>query len=291
MTEDGGSKWRRAPIGSRELLRDVFFLDPQRGFALGEYSLFNRPNSLPKERSFLLASVDGGASWKDVLKSRHTIKPDDPKDYQGNGLLRLIFADEQTGWACGETGLILCTKDGGQNWHTQISPTRKLLYGVTAISNKQAWIVGAGGIILRTIDGGEQWNEQTSNTRQTLRAVHFLDEKRGWAVGGGSTIISTINGGNRWRAQSSGVDEDLNSVFFTSASEGWAAGNRGTLLHTRDGGTTWEQVPLKARSNLSRLFFIAPDCGWVVGTNGAVFKYQPSDAAPRPSLKNSKTGE
>lgn len=288
VTEDGGSKWRRVPLESRELLRDVFFLNAQRGLVLGEYSLFNRPNNSPKERSFLLASVDRGASWEGALLA--PIKPNDPKDYQGDGLLRLLFADERTGWACGETGLILSTKDGGQNWHTQISPTRKLLYGMTAVSDKQAWVVGASGVVLRTVDGGQQWNEQLSNTMQTLRAVHFIDSKRGWAVGAGGTIISTVNGGSRWRAQSSDVVDDLNSVFFTSASEGWAAGDHGALLHTRDGGMTWERTALKTRSNFTRLIFIAPDCGWVVGTNGAVFKYQPTDGAPRPALKNPKSG-
>jgi len=285
-TEDGGKTWRRVTLGSHELLRDVFFLDPQRGFALGEYSLFNRlDNNLPKERAFLLATANGGLSWDAAPFAQPEIKAEDPKRYKGEGLLRLIFVDDRTGWACGEAGLILATKNGGQSWQVQRSPVRKLLYDVAAVDDKQAWIVGAGGVILRTVDGGQNWNEQESGTTETLRAVHFIDARRGWAVGAGGVILATTNGGNRWRVQSSDTEEALNAVVFTSAMEGWAAGDHATLLHTLDGGATWEQVALKTRANLTRLFFIAPDCGWVVGTNGAVFKCQPGDL-PRPAISN-----
>jgi len=291
VTGDGGNTWRRVPLPHHELLRDVFFLDPQRGFALGEYSIFNRLDNLsPKERAFLLASDDGGANWRAVSLAPQAVKADDPKRYNGDGLLRLLFVDDRAGWACGEAGLILVTRDGGRMWQLQRSPVTKLFYDLAAIDDKQAWIVGGGGAVLRTVDGGQQWNEQSSGTSQALRAVHFVDGRRGWAVGAGGTILATNNGGNRWRAQTSGTEENLNAVVFTSATEGWAAGDHATLLHTRDGGTTWEQVTLKTRVNLARLFFIAPDCGWVVGGNGAIFKYQPGDPT-RPALSNQPSDE
>ncbi len=275
LTEDGGNQWRRVPQRSWDLLRDVFFLDHQRGFVLGEYSLFNRPgNKLPKERSFLLASYDGGLSWQGMSFASSTTEGEDPRRYNGDGLLRLLFVDDRTGWACGEAGLILVTKDSGRSWQMQRSGVRKLLYNLTAIDDQQAWMVGAGGVILRTVDGGRNWNEQASGTTLTLRAIHFVDARRGWAIGAGGTILATTNGGNRWQKQSAEVEATLNDVVFTSAREGWVAGDHGTLLHTRDAGATWEDVSLSTRANLLRLFFIAPDCGWVVGTNGVIYKYQ-----------------
>lgn len=275
LTENGGNEWRRVPQTGRNLLRDVFFLDHQRGFVLGEYSLFDRPdNKLPKERSFLLASYDGGVSWWEVTFDSSTTEVEDSKRYNGDGLLRLLFVDDRTGWACGEAGLILVSRDSGRTWQMQRSPVRKLLYNLTAIDDQQAWIVGAGGVILRTVDGGRNWNEQSSGTTLTLRAIHFVDARRGWAVGAGGTILATTNGGNRWQKQSTEVEATLNDVVFTSTREGWIAGDHGTLLHTRDAGATWEDVSLSTRAHLLRLFFVAPDCGWVVGTNGVIYKYQ-----------------
>jgi photosystem II stability/assembly factor-like uncharacterized protein len=274
-TKDGGAKWeRRAPL-NREVLRDVYFLDPQRGFVLGEYTIFARPASdVPKGRSFLLASGDGGKTWGDVSLTNEELKAEDPKQYNGAGVLRLAFVDDRTGWACGEAGLMLVTRDAGHTWLRQPLPINKLFFDVTALDESNAWTAGGGGVVLRTVDGGRNWNEQITGVTKSLRGIHFIDSKHGWAVGSEGTIIATTNGGNRWQAQMSGVTENLNTVYFISKTEGWAAGDRGVLLHTSDGGMTWARVPLKTRGDLTRLFFLAPDCGWLVGTNGAIFKYQ-----------------
>lgn len=275
-TKDGGVNWEKKTAINREVLRDVHFLDPQRGFVLGEYTIFNRPSSdVPKSRAFLLSSEDSGKHWNDVDLVNEELKIDDPKRYNGVGIVRLVFVDDRTGWACGEAGLMMSTRDAGRTWMRQPLPINKLFFDVTGLDESNAWTVGGGGVVLRTVDGGKNWNEQTTGITKTLRGVHFVDSKRGWAVGSEGTIIATTNGGNKWQTQTSGITENLNTVHFTSRMEGWAAGDRGVLLHTTDGGAHWEKVQLKTRADLVRFFFIAPDCGWVVGTNGAIFKYQP----------------
>ncbi|HEX4951198.1 MAG TPA: YCF48-related protein [Blastocatellia bacterium] len=275
-TKDGGTVWERQTPLNREVLRDVHFLDSQRGFVLGEYTIFNRPASdVPKSRSFLLMSDDSGKSWNDIALFNEDLKANDPKRYNGSGIVRLFFVDDRTGWACGEAGLMLVTRDAGRTWLRQPLPINKLFFDVTALDESNAWTAGGGGVVLRTVDGGKNWNEQTTGVTKTLRGIHFIDSKRGWAVGSEGTIMATINGGNKWQLQAAGITENLNAVYFTSKTEGWAAGDRGVLLHTTNAGAQWERVPLKTRSDLTRFFFIAPDCGWVIGTNGAIFKYQP----------------
>jgi len=274
-TEDGGAKWFRQRLPERqenEALNDVWFFNSGRGLLLGEYGLFNRKGDIDwNEKVFLMMSKDRGANWEAGTLRRPP----------ASILLRMSFANDQIGWAVGESGTIQRTIDGGATWALQEAPTRKLLYDLAAIDDSQAWAVGAGGTILRTVDGGRNWDEQSSGVTQALRAVHFVNSQSGWAVGAKGTIISTANGGARWRRQTSGVELNLNDVAFLNAKEGarespregWIAGDRGLLLHTTDGGATWENVELSARANLSRLFFVAPDCGWVVGTSGAIFKY------------------
>jgi photosystem II stability/assembly factor-like uncharacterized protein len=282
-TEDGGAKWLRQTLPERqrnEALNDVWFINSGRVLLLGEYGLFNRKGDIDwSERVFLMMSKDRGANWEaETLRSPHA-----------SILLRMSFANDQIGWAVGESGTIQRTIDGGATWALQEASTRKLLYDVAAIDDSHAWAVGAGGTILRTVDGGRNWDEQSSGVPQSLRAVHFADSQRGWAVGSKGTIISTVNGGARWRRQTSGVELNLNDVVFLNAKEGrgegpregWIAGDRGLLLHTTDGGATWENVELSARANLSRLFFVAPDCGWVVGTSGAIFKYRQIESSQK----------
>lgn len=276
ITEDGGATWKRITTPQRDVLRDVFFVDAQRGFLLGEYSIYNRrAEDIAPDRAFLMVSNDAGRNWQTVELRNKKLDSSDQRQYNGNGIVRLVFADDRTGWAVGEAGLILSTRDGGQTWTRQRTPVSKLFYDIVALDEQQAWAVGGGGTVIRTVDGGKNWNVQPSGTASTLNAVHFSDNKHGWAVGINGTILSTTNGGNVWKALASGTDENLNAVFFTSKTEGWAAGDRGTLLHTVDGGQKWDMVSLHTRSHLTRLFFLAPDCGWVVGTNGAIFKYQP----------------
>jgi photosystem II stability/assembly factor-like uncharacterized protein len=270
-TEDGGANWRRQTLPERqsnEALNDLWFFNPERGLLLGEYGLFNRKGDIDRsERVFLLVSKDSGVNWEAGKLQR----PPDPI------LMRMSFANDQVGWAVGESGAIQRTIDGGATWTLQETPTLKLLYDVAAIDEARAWAVGAGGTILRTVDGGRSWDKQSSGVAQTLRAVHFVDSERGLAVGAKGAILSTVNGGARWQRQYSGVELNLNDVVFLNrketTGEAWIAGDRGLLLHTTDGGATWESVELGARANLSRLFFVAPDCGWVVGTSGAIFKY------------------
>lgn len=297
-TEDGGASWQRLPLLAqfgRDLLRDVWAFDAQRLRLLGEYDLTQRPTSAEVDsRAFLLASDDGGASWREIELARPPDKPlRRPRartnvENEQDQILRLsspilvgfVFSKTLTGWMVGESGTIQTTHDGGASWQMQYAVSRKLFYDVTAIDAQQAWLVGGGGVILRTVDGGSNWNEQPSVTTQSLRAVHFIDAKRGWASGTNGAIVATLNGGNRWQSQNSNTTQTLNDVWFVNASEGWAAGERGTLLHTRDAGATWLDESLKTYANLNKLFFVAPDCGWVVGANGSIYKYTANSQRP-----------
>ncbi|MFN0124007.1 MAG: WD40/YVTN/BNR-like repeat-containing protein [Blastocatellia bacterium] len=285
-TDDGGATWRKTLLPNHEMLRDILFFDEQRGFLLGEYSLFNRTdNRFPTEKSFLMATTDAGEYWRvSPLARPVSVKTDQLTRYAGEIVLRMHFADARNGWACGETGLILATRDGGRTWKTQrAAQVKKILYGLSAVDASTAWTVGAGGVVLRTVDAGENWHEQTSGAAKTLYDVQFTDAKNGCAAGAGGTILITGDGGLKWRQAQAAVAEDLHDVFFLNAREGWVAGNRGALFRTRDGGETWEDYSLKTRASLQRLFFLAPDCGWVVGSNGAIYKFH-AVAAPRPGI-------
>jgi photosystem II stability/assembly factor-like uncharacterized protein len=304
-TEDGGQTWQKRVLPERqqrEVLRDVWSFRnedaTQHVFLLGEYGIVNSRGIYNiTDRSFGLYGRGPEEGWKEAELARQPYRrPDkalgrmkiddagkvqvkDPDDYQETlrtpepVLLRVSFVNNRVGWACGESGAIQATGDGGVNWRLQYAQTRKLLYDLSAINEMEVWVVGAGGTILHTADGGQRWEQQKSGVSEALRAVHFVDTKLGWAVGANGRIIITEDGGKFWRLQNSGSTKNLNDVFFVNAREGWAAGDNGTLLHTRNGGLTWEDDTQETHANLTRLFFVASDCGWVVGTNGVIFKY------------------
>jgi photosystem II stability/assembly factor-like uncharacterized protein len=306
-TEDGGWRWDRVPSlpekQRKEMIRDLWAFKGKEKeptvCLMGEYGSFNPRGAYNiTDRTFLLLGSDRGENWREGLLARQPwrrpdkatgrvivdesgkAQPKEADNYQETlrtpepVMVHMFFVDENVGWACGESGAIQTTKDGGARWSLQYTDTKKLLYDVMAVDTKQAWVVGAGGTVLQTSNGGHIWEERVSGVTDALRSVYFVDKQRGWAVGSNGTIIATSDGGHSWRRQTSNTTEALNDIFFVSPTAGWIAGNQGILLQTQDGGITWEGMQLETHANLTRLFFIAPDCGWVVGTQGVVYKYE-----------------
>ena len=81
------------------------------------------------------------------------------------------FVDKQNGWAAGEEGKIIHTRNGGIRWIEQQSNTEEPLLGIYFNDAQNGWVVGVKGLILHTADGGETWERQESQTKKTLRGV------------------------------------------------------------------------------------------------------------------------
>jgi photosystem II stability/assembly factor-like uncharacterized protein len=82
-------------------------------------------------------------------------------------LVGVDFSDASTGFAVGDLGTILRTKNGGASWATQASGALNL-EDVSVAGPNVATAVGAGGLVLRTTDGGAHWVSQSSGTGADL---------------------------------------------------------------------------------------------------------------------------
>lgn len=299
--------WARQPAGTMAWLKAVFFLDQNRGWAVGS-------------RGTVLQTLDGGNTWKargasteDIVRDIFFIDDqngwlvcevnvyqlktnEDPRAYlmkttdggktwnriQIKGfdvdaiLVRAVFTRNGRGWVFGEAGSIYTTHDGGETWTKLKSPTRRLLLGGTFIDDDRGWIVGAGATIIQTSDGGETWYQPTlPQVEKSIRftATSFVDNRKGWAVGSAGNLYRTINGGRTWQRQESGIEVDLFDVKFVSALEGWAVGAEGTIISTRDGGEHWATEKSNTVHPLERVFFTDRNRGWAVGFGGTVVAY------------------
>ncbi|PYS73049.1 MAG: hypothetical protein DMF69_05975 [Acidobacteria bacterium] len=309
--------WSRQRTGSLSWLHSVFFLDQNRGWAIGS-------------KGTLLNTADGGKTWQlksasttDVLRDIFFVDEnngwlvcevnvydlktkDQPRAYlmrttdageqwervEIKGvdvdarLVRAVFSRGGRGWAFGEAGAIFATRDGGSNWTRLQSPTRHLLLGGVFIDEDRGWLVGAGTTIIQTSDGGDTWRlSRLTNAGPTairFGATSFVDNRLGWAVGSGGVVYRTINGGRTWLPQTSGVDVDLYDVKFLDALEGWAVGAEGTIIYTNDGGLHWTTERSGTPHPLERIFFADRTHGWAVGFGGTVVNYVRSEA-PRMS--------
>jgi photosystem II stability/assembly factor-like uncharacterized protein len=305
--QNNSGSWVRQKAGTMAWLRSVFFLDHNRGWAVGskgtllktvDGGLNWKPNTAPttaivrdiffldeqngwlvcevniyelttreQTRAFLMKTTDGGENW-----TRVELKGIDVNSV----LVRAVFSRGGRGWSFGENGLIYSTRDGGETWTSLVSPTRRLLLGGFFIDDDRGWIVGAGATIIQTSDGGETWYQsRLPEVEKTVRftAAWFVDNRIGWAVGSGGSVYHTTNGGRTWQKQASGVYTDLHDVKFVDAREGWAVGTEGTIIHTVDGGAHWTSERSETQHPLERVFFTDKTRGWAVGFGGTVVAY------------------
>jgi photosystem II stability/assembly factor-like uncharacterized protein len=64
------------------------------------------------------------------------------------------FVSATTGYAVGELGTVLATRDGGLSWTVLGTGVRANLQAVYFVDEQTGWIVGDNGNILATVSGG-----------------------------------------------------------------------------------------------------------------------------------------
>ena len=305
--------WSRQRVSSLAWLHSVFFLDENRGWAVGSKGTLLATNDGGKswqakaqpapdvlrdiffiddqngwlvcevniyelkgkdeQRTYLMKTTDGGQTWKRI----------DIRGAVDGRLLKAVFSQSGRGWAFGEEGTIFTTRDSGESWTRLQSPTNLLLLGGTFIDDYRGWLVGAGSTVIQTSDGGETWHRSrlTNAIQKPVRfaAASFVDNRLGWVVGSAGTIYRTMNGGRTWQQQNSGVVTDLLDVKFVDAVEGWAVGAEGTIIYTNDGGLHWTLEQSGTEHPLERIFFASRKQGWAVGFGGTVLTYVRADAS------------
>ncbi|HEX8558370.1 MAG TPA: YCF48-related protein [Pyrinomonadaceae bacterium] len=206
----------------------------------------------------------------------------------GKDLNAVFFADSKRGWAAGDGGVVLRTRDGGQNWQRQPVATAETFNDVFFRNDDDGYLLSASQIFT-TEDGGQTWRASTRFLPQTfggaepeLYSVRFTSKKRGWVVGSlsrGETVIdslllSTDNGGASWQRRRLPVNSELIHFDFDGDKRGWVVGSGGRILHTRDGGETWEQQNSGTAAALYHVDFEGDERGWAVGERGAILRTQ-----------------
>jgi photosystem II stability/assembly factor-like uncharacterized protein len=178
------------------------------------------------------------------------------------------FVDADDGWAVGAFGTIFRTRDGGNSWRQQVSPTTEPLFSIDCAAARHCWIAGRSGLILHTTDGGDTWRAQTSGSDRHLFAISALDPQRAWAVGDWGVILATHDGGSTWENRSLPRDVILNGEAWPDAEHGWIVGEAGAILTTSDGGQTWTDQVSGVEKTLFGVYFADLHQGWAVGLDG-----------------------
>jgi photosystem II stability/assembly factor-like uncharacterized protein len=214
------------------------------------------------DRGLVLLSDDDGRTFRQAaaVPTRAT-------------LTAVWFVDDKLGWAVGHWGVILATRDGGENWTLQRDDRTvdQPLFSVWFQDGRNGIAVGLFSLMLVTHDGGAHWeNErlpQAPGGQKIDTNLFCLFPDGGGAVmiaGEQGTVYRSENGGRDWK-------------FLATKSKGtlWAggalgdgsivvAGLRGKILRSADRGRSWTPVASGTESSITGLFDLGN--GRVLGT-------------------------
>lgn len=213
------------PLDTQDNIYDLLFVNDSLAFLCGG-KLW--------ETGIVAKSIDGGASWENVLIA-------------DNVLYKVTFKNTLEGIAVGFSGRVWQTTDGGENWNlTESAPNYPVFTDAVFLNNDKV-ILSAGYSYYFGGFANYSFNEQSfgdSLIEQDMEAVHFFDENEGLMVGYG-VAYKTYNGGANWSAVS--VDGDyFRDVEFNSSKEGLLIGYRGKIFSSKDAGDHWEKIGKKA---------------------------------------------
>jgi photosystem II stability/assembly factor-like uncharacterized protein len=180
VTDDSGRNWRSMAVAPLGCWWNGDFINERVGIVVGSAGQVSR---IASGESKPLSIETGGREIRDVKLSL-----------------------DATGWAVGDDGLILQTRDGGNSWdNVEILPpevNEVVDWRSVAIRDKQIWIAGSpGSVVLSSTDRGETWQGLATGSKTPISKIAFVDDSHGWAVGEFGTILNTTDGGQTWQAQ------------------------------------------------------------------------------------------
>ncbi len=222
-----------------------------------------------------------------ILFFMHAL-PAESADYVvGRRDLILAISIDSTGqgFAVGNKGLVLKTRNNGQTW-TRVETGKHISFNDVAADREQVWIIGQDGTVMYSSSGGDSWTQQSSPADVSLMQITFLDEKSGFVVGEGGTAMTTDDGGATWRLldldwmsllpeeviMMGVVAPNLYDIFFIDKEKGWIIGDSGLVLTSHDGGATWMLARAGTEPPLFSVFFENAQEGWATGQNGLLLR-------------------
>lgn len=160
----------------------------------------------------------------------------------------------------GNSGTILKTVDGGQNWIQKVSGTTNDLKKLQFLNQNVGFASGAG-VLLKTTDGGESWASimlETIPGFSESYGLSVISESTFFIVSGSDFFKKTTDGGQTFEIVNFPVGETISKIQFLNTQTGYATGEQ-NLYKTIDGGQNWNVVA----NNVSSFYFLDENSGFI----------------------------
>lgn len=181
------------------------------------------------------------------------------------------FINHQTGFTCGDNGLILKTTGGGVNWFSLISGTSENIYSVCFYNSNTGIACGNSGLIIMTTNSGAEWVNVPSGVTDDLLAVSFNNNSNGVCAGRSGSLLYSSNGGLNWTVSKNGFLTVFYGISMVTGSVAYACGVNTIfqpfIAKTLNGGSNWSYSNFYLNGNegnLRDIYFITANEGFVV---------------------------
>ncbi len=192
-----------------------------------------------------VAGMNAQGSWERVeVPTQHHLRS-------------VYFTDSLYGWAVGDSGSIIHTMDGGENWVSQDSETYNHIVHVFFLNRQLGWASSwnyegfYGTLLLKTTDGGNSWSSEAyPEDYLFMNCILFLDSLTGWMGGSPHALVKTTDGGQSWNQAA--IDTNalaffpVLNLYFYDENHGYACGGMfdiaGVTWSTHDGGEMWYPI-------------------------------------------------
>jgi photosystem II stability/assembly factor-like uncharacterized protein len=147
-------------------------------------------------------------------------------------LRAVYFTDSLTGCACGDSGVIIRTTNGGSDWLKMPSPVSGSLEDITFIDPLHGWMCGDSGTILTTTDAGVSWVTAPTLVRTRLTHVDFRTPREGSTSGENGLYLVSQDSGITWQ-----IEFNPDSIIYCRISH-WIDHGHGAYVVNQDSGTS-----------------------------------------------------
>ncbi len=200
------------------------------------------------------------------------------------------FPNVNIGYGCGETGKIVKTISGGDNWFIVSNPLNNNynLYNIQFIDSETGYVSGITyfldtSVVMKTTNGGNNWNVQyyLPSNWGIFSAMYFVNTLTGY-IGAASKgyMLKSTNGGVNWLQYNIPTSNRIYSIHFPSANTGYASCYSGQIIKTTNAGINWFLQTTGTGSSLRSIFFINDLTGYCSGENNTVLKTTDGGGAP-----------
>jgi photosystem II stability/assembly factor-like uncharacterized protein len=259
LSGDGGATWQQSPVPVSSDLTAVFFIDAQRGWAVGQDGVILHTDDAGKSWRLQLDGRKANDLLVAAMKRKVEREPSseaakqllaDAERYRDGGpdkpFLDVWFADANVGYAVGAYNYIFCTIDGGKTWEPWFdrtdNPKAFNLYAIRPAAG-DLYVVGESGLVLKLDPAAQRFRKVDVHYTGSLFGVTGSRDSV-LAFGLRGTVLRSDDHGRTWTQVDAGLSAGVVAATQSAGDGVMLADAGGRVVQTADGGRSFARVPL-----------------------------------------------